>query len=489
VRENRLSLSKSLFLRGLQCHKSLYLDRYHPDLRDEVALEKNALFESGKEVGILARQLFPGGMEIAYEGNTPEEQIRKTAEEIAKGTEILYEAAFFCDGVFMKADILRNGPQGWELYEVKASVRVEDVHLDDVALQQYVLTGSGIDVARAFLVHINNQYVRQGAIEVDELFAAEEITEAVKARQGLVMERLAGMREMLKGNAPEIDIGEYCDNPYRCDFQGYCWRHIPEDSVFDLKQRGVKPFDLYREGLLHFKDIPPERLKGRQLRQFESFLEKKEFIDHDAVRQFLDSLWYPIYFLDFETFAQAVPPFDGLRPYQMVPYQYSLHFIEEKGDLGHHEFLAGPNVDPRFDLTQKLLSEIPVTACVLAYNAAFERGRLRELADLLPEHSEKIGMVLKNMRDLMIPFRKQHVYHWEMKGSASQKAVLPVLVPGLSYEGMEVADGGMAMTAYRAMCESQDPAEVARIRTALLEYCKLDTLGMVKILDRLRAIA
>lgn len=486
----RLSLSKSLFVKGLQCHKSLYLDRYHPELKDQISETQQRLFDGGSEVGLLARGLFPGGTEIVYEGFTPREQVKKTAAEVRNGATTIYEAAFEHNGVFMKADILHKGARSWDLYEVKATTEVKDIHIDDVALQQYVLTGAGIDTASTNLVHLNNQYVRNGAIEVNNLFVSEQITEAVRAKQGFVAEQIAAMREMLKGRMPDIDIGEYCDDPYRCDFRGHCWQHIPEESVFDLRQRGVKPFDLYREGYLLFKDIPPERLAGRQLRQLESFLEKKKFIDHDAVQEFLDSLWYPIYFLDFETFSQPVPPFEGMRPYQIVPFQYSLHFIDREGaDVGHHEFLAEPNVDPRQSLAEKLLSEIPVTACVLAYNAAFEKGRLRELAAFLPQHKEKMGLILKNMRDLMIPFRKQHVYHWEMKGSASQKAVLPVLVPELSYGGMEVADGGMAMDAYARMCACDDPDEITKIRMAMLEYCKLDTFGMVRILEKLKEVA
>jgi len=221
--------------------------------------------------------------------------------------------------------------------------------------------------------------------------------------------------------------------------------------------------------------------------QLEAFLEKKEIIDHEAVRDFLGTLWYPLYFLDFETFTWPVPPFDGLKPYQQVPFQYSLHYVEHEGaELQHHEYLARPNIDPRTDLAEKLVNEIPVTACVLAYNAGFEKGRLGELAAFLPQHKEKIDLILENTRDLMIPFRKRHVYHWEMKGLASQKAVLPVLVPELSYKGMEVGHGGEAMDAYAAMSQIEDAGELQRIRNALLEYCGLDTLGMVRILERLR---
>ena len=483
-------MSKSLFIRGLQCHKSLYLNRYHPELKDPISEGQQRVFDSGSEVGLLARDLFPGGTEIVYKGFTPQKQLEKTETEIRKGTATIYEAAFEHNGVFMKTDILHKGKKGWELYEVKATTEAKDVHISDVALQYYVLTGAGIDVSSVNLIHLNNQYVRNGAIEVDKLFVSENITEAVRDQQAIVVSEIARMREMLSGDTPPaIDIDKYCEDPYLCDFMGHCWQHIPEDSVFDLKQRGARPFDLYNQGIILMKDIPLDLVSGSQLMQLEAFLDRKELIDHDQVRAFLDSLWYPMYFLDFETYTTPIPAFDGLKPYQQVPFQYSLHYIErESADPGHHEFLAEPNVDPRPDLVDKLLREIPENACVIAYNATFEIGRLRELAEFLSKRSVAIRTIIGNMRDLMIPFRQGSIYHWRMKGSYSQKVVLPVLVPDLSYEGMEVANGGMAMDAYARMCRWNDPAEIARIRTALLEYCKLDTLGMVRILEKLQGM-
>lgn len=487
MRQPRLSLSKSLFIRGLQCHKSLYLDRYHPELKDEVTEAQSRLFEVGSEVGLLARDLFPGGIEIPYEGYTLQEQIERTAAAMREGTVTIYEAAFEYNGLFMKADILNKGPRGWDLFEVKATSEVKDVHVHDVAYQYHVLTGAGVDVLSANVVHLNNQYVREGAIDVSNLFTIEDVTDPVKEREVFVASEIVRMRETLSGDAPRIDIDTYCDDPYPCDFQSHCWQHIPEDSVFDLRQRGARPFDLYRQGIILLEGVPLEMVSGSQLMQVEAFQGKKEYVNIEGVREFIDTLWYPLYFLDFETFMSAIPPFDGLRPYQQVPFQYSLHFIEREGaDLGHYEFLAEPNVDPRPDLADKLLKEIPDNACIVAYNATFEITRLRELARFLPQYSMRLDAIIENIRDLMVPFRKGSIYHWQMKGSYSQKAVLPALVPQLSYEDMEVANGGMAMDAYARMCGCDDPDETANIRRALLDYCKLDTLGMVRILETLR---
>ena len=482
-----LYLSKSQFIKGVQCHKSLYLHKYQPELRDEISESQEAVFQSGKDVGIMARNLFPGGIEITYDNNPLANQIRQTHAEITNGTTIIYEAAFSYRGLFCKVDILRKGDQGWEIYEVKASTKMEEIYYHDVAFQYYVMTAAGLPVSKVFLVHINNQYVRNGAIDVYELFTVKDVTKDIIAKQQFVADEIRNQQDMLSGKMPDIDIGPYCDNPYGCDFKGHCWSHIPENSVFSLRGKGVNKFDLYNQGIIHMEEIPPDILNVKQHMQLEYTLQKRHHIDTDKIRHFLESLWYPLCYLDFETFMMAIPPFDGLRPYQQVPFQYSLHYQEyERGELLHREFLAFPNTDPREIIAKRLTEEIPDNACVIVYNRSFESGRLRDLADWFPRYKEKIETIIDNMMDLMIPFRNRDCYFWEMCGSYSIKYVLPALLPELSYSNMEISEGDMAMVAYDKMNQSLDPKEVDGIRKALLEYCKLDTMGMVRIVDRLR---
>jgi len=486
--KNSIYLSKSLFMKGLQCHKALYLQKFYPELRDEVSESQEALFQSGREVGIYARQLFPGGFEISYEDLSMEEQLDLTGERIKSGARVLYEPAFSYNNVFVKADILRKARRGWELYEVKGSTKLKEEYLNDVAVQYYVLKGAGICISNASVVYLNNRYVRNGAIDPSKLFVIDDVTKAVRDKQRFVADEIADMRKALEKQVPGIDIGGHCTDPYDCDFYGHCWQHIPEYSVFNLDGRGrVKPFDLYRQGIVDLRDAPKEILSKKQNIQLESFLQKKKYVNKAGLKQFLDSLWYPLYFLDFETFSCAIPAFSGTRPYQNIPHQYSLHYLKQKGArLGHRAFLAEPNIDPREELAGNLVSEIPDNACVLAYHAGFETKRLQELAASYPRYRKKLQRIVENVRDLEIPFKKKDVYHWKMKGSSSQKYVLPALVPQLSYDEMEISNGGMAVQAYFRTCESQDQSEIEAIRKALLDYCKLDTLGMVRILERLR---
>ncbi|MDD5009664.1 MAG: DUF2779 domain-containing protein [Syntrophorhabdaceae bacterium] len=487
---NDLYLSKSLFIRGLQCHKSLYLHKHHPELKDETPPSRQALFQSGSAVGIVAQDLFPGGTTIPYDHDTYDRQVALTQEAINQGATTLYEAAFRFDDVFVKVDILNKGKDGWDIYEVKSSTSIKDVYVPDAAVQYYVVKGSGLPVSRVFLVHINNQYVREGEIEVEKLFTVNDVTREVQQMQNTIEGELDTQKTMLRGDMPQIDIGPYCTDPYDCDFIGHCWGHIPKDSVFTIRGSKSLPFTLYNRNIIELRDVPLHMLSANQKLQVEATLEKKIIISKEAIRDFLGSLWYPLYFLDFETFGAPIPFFDGTRPYQQVPFQYSLHYLEdEDANVKHHEYLAVPKIDPREELTKKLVSEIPHNACVLAYYAGFEAGVLQGLAGWLPKYQDDIDTILNNLRDLAVPFQKKVLYHWQFNGSYSLKYVLPALVPDLSYKDMEIQDGDMAMQAYFRMQESSDPREIKQLRDALLAYCSLDTLGMVRIIERLKEMA
>jgi hypothetical protein len=311
----------------------------------------------------------------------------------------------------------------------------------------------------------------------------------VKEKQASVPDELAGMRAMLRGEMPEIDIGPHCSDPYDCDFMDFCWQHVPEYSVFSLRGRGIDPWELYRQGVVKLQDVPLDSLNLMQRMQAEYYLDKKSHADPAKIREFLKKVRYPVCFLDFETFSAAIPLFDGTRPYQQVPFQYSLHRIDAEGEEARHfEYLAQPGADPRQEIAEKLLGEIPEGACVIAYSMAFEKRVLRELGESGPMLRKRLNAVTTGMIDLMEPFKRRDIYHWRMNGSYSLKSVLPVLVPGMTYEGMEISDGEMASAAYFSMETIAAPAELSRLRKALLEYCRQDTLGLVRLLEMMRAM-
>lgn len=318
-------LSKSLFIRGRQCHKSLWLHRNCPELRDPTAPALEKIFCQGTEVGILAQQLFPGGVEVPYDGLTYEEQTERTTALIRDGISTIYEATFRENGIFIKVDILHHGHYGWEIYEVKSSTQVKPVFIFDAALQYHVVAAAGLPVSRVSIITLNNGYTRYGALNLERLFSSHDITDKAEELQTVVLEELERQREVLQGDLPVIGIGHHCDKPYSCDFKGHCWQDIPEDSVFDIAGRGIDLFAFYHQGIIRQSDIPLDRLNRRQRLQVKGTLQQKDSINKPAIWKFCSALFYPLCFLDFETFMVAVPTSDDCRPYQQIPFQFSLH--------------------------------------------------------------------------------------------------------------------------------------------------------------------
>lgn len=487
---NGMLLSKSLYLKGLRCYKSLYLNKYHPELRDDPHRALRTRKRNNEKVSHFARQLFPGGVKIPAGEKTYSDAPGRTVEEIRNGATTLYDSAFMHEGIIVSVDILHWGRKGWEIFEVKDAARVKDLYIEDVAIQYFVLRGSLLPVAKARVIYINRDYVRNGRINARDLFTIRDITEEVQKRQAFVASETERQKRILEGPLPDGDIGRHCESLEDCGFKRYCWRHIPEDSVFSLRGKGVDKLALYRRGIVHLKDVPIGEMPRNQKLQAIATLKRKNFINREGVKDFLESIWYPVCFLDFETFMDPIPPFPGTLPYQQIPFQFSLHYREdEKADIDHHQFLAQPSTDPRKTVALKLLDEIPDQACVLVYGRSFEKEILRNMESWFPRLGEKIKTVIGNIVDLAVPFRRRDVYFWEMRGSTSIKAVLKALEPDLGYEGMEISDGCAAMEAYYAMCLSEDRREIEGLRSALLAYCRLDTLAMVKILDKLRGFA
>ena len=478
-------LSKSQFTRGLQCHKSLWLFKNRPELRTEPDAVQQARFAAGTEVGILAQQLFPDGVALKYE-NGIAKNISTTQQIIVSGIKTIYEATFRHDNVLAMVDILRKGPEGWELYEVKSATEIKDVFLNDTAIQYYVVSGTGINISRVFLVHLNSKYIRKDALDLQALFAIEDVTALTLSRQDAIPRQLAAMRQALAGGEPSIDIGIYCTEPYECDFKPHCWQHIPACSIFDIANlRSNRKFALYYGGVLRLEDIPPEfQLSDNMKIQVEAELSNREIVNIANIREFLATITEPVGFLDFETFMEPIPSFNGQRPYQQIPFQYSLH-IYGKGKIRHHEFLGEAGRDPRRDFLKKLLADTQPCRTILVYNQPFEIARLQEMARNFPEFSTGIETVIARIIDLMKPFQNKDYYVREMCGSYSIKYVLPALVQDLSYDDLAIADGEMAMLTYGRLAKAGEDEKKA-LKTALLEYCKMDTLAMVKIWKKLQ---
>jgi len=490
-----VKLSKSLYVRGLQCPKSLWLKKNKVELLSKPSASQTAIYKTGDEVGDLACKLFPNGREVPYEETTFQEKIDLTTKWMDEGISNIYEATFEYDGVLVMVDILHiNDDRSVEIYEVKSSTAVKSVYLDDASIQYYVLHNLGYDVRSASIVHINNKYVRDDRLEIDKLFTIADVTKKVREKQADISTNLKKFEAILSCDSePNIPIGKQCDYPYECDAKEYCWRDIPKYSIFNIARlKTEKKFAMCRDGILNFKQITDiESFSKSQQIQIEAEQQNKSIINRQAIKKFLDSLSYPIYHLDFETFQQAIPLWKGVNPFMQIPFQYSLHIEDENAPLKHKEFLALHGTDPRYELAKKLVEDIPTNVTVLTYNMKFEKDVIKNLADTFTEFSVILMEIHNNIQDLMIPFQKKYYYTPTMKGSYSIKHILPALVPEMekAYQELNhIHNGSDAMQIYPKLATIKDKNEVLKLREALLRYCELDTLAMVKILEKLREI-
>ncbi len=482
-------LSKSSFIKGIQCEKQLFLYKYHYDWMDKVSENLQAVFKRGTDVGVLAQELFPGGKIATDDPKKSDAAINKTSKLIDENTEVIYEAAFLFDGILVISDIIVKIGNKWKIYEVKSSTSISDTYLIDAAVQYYVLSNSSIEIEDISIIYINNQYVRSGELDIHSLFNIESVMNLIIPKQEFIEKETSRLKEvLLRKNIPGIPIGTQCFDPYACSFFSHCWENVPDYSVFDIANLNIKKkFEFYNNGIVNLEDIPEANdLNDNQRMQVESHISNKTIIKMKEIKQFLNTIKYPIYFMDFETFMPAVPLFNNARPYQQIPFQYSLHFQKKSGSrLEHHEFLAEANGDPRDEFITKLLKDTKDIGTILVYNKSFEISRLKEIAKDFPEFAYEIEERISRIVDLMIPFQKRYYYKPAMKGSYSIKKVLPALIPELKYDDLGIKEGGTASSAFESLYYESDLFKIEEIRNNLLNYCKMDTQAMVEIFNDL----
>jgi hypothetical protein len=483
-------LSKSSFVRGMQCHKSLYLHFFQPALKDPISVSQQHIFDIGHNTGFLAQQLFPGGID-ASRGNPQEvkQAVAYTQHLIASGQQVIYEAAFSDGYTRCYMDILALIDGRWEAFEVKASTSAKDYHYQDIAFQYHAIRQAGLDLAEISLVHLNNKYIRRGEIDINQLFTKVRLTDKARAMQPDVISNLAAMQTMLNQPQPaDIPIGAYCTNPFPCDFYGHC--HINEVDDMYAGMKGIKKVKIekLREiGVSSLEEIPPSfAFTSKEWVVLKGLLNDEISHNKEALKRFVDHLQYPLYFLDFETFMPPIPLYNESRPYQQIPFQYSLHIQETpESKPVHLEYLGTPPEDPRPLFIKNMIDQLGNSGNIIVYNKAFEQSRIRELARDFPAFADDLLPLNERIVDLMMPFQRQYLYTPDMKGSYSIKAVLPALVNNISYDDLDIQEGGTASLTYQSLYTDNDPVSIATKRKNLIEYCTLDTLAMVKLLHHI----
>jgi len=468
---------------GQQCPRLLWFSSRHQ--LPEPSLYDQHKFAQGREFEKYVKKLFPDGIDL---GSLNHGENIKETQNLIRQSKTIFEACMVYKNLFFKGDILEPSAGGWNLYEMKASTEVKDAHIPDLAFQKFVCEKNGIKINNCYIEYINKDYIKQGNVIPGELVLQEDVTGKVNQIDDIEENSERYIEIIEQTETPEVSISKKCNRPYECPLKDECRGKLPEYHVLQLTN-WRRYWELFEEGIWDIKDIPKDEIfssdKDRIIK--EAVDENRIIIDKDKIRSFLKELQYPLYYLDFETFDTAIPIFDQSRPYQKIPFQYSLHIQDENNKVKHFAFLARGEKDPRPELLVRLEKEIGQTGSVIVFNKTFEIGVLRKLAEDFPEYEGFIENTISRIIDLAEPFKNFDYYNPAQKGSYSLKAVLPAIT-GKSYSNLEIDNGTDASMQYFYSHIKADLKNVDEIRDNLLKYCSLDTEGMIWIIDGLKRI-
>ena len=474
-------LSKSDFLMGVDCVKALWLKKNRKDLIAPVDETTQRRFDVGNAVQEVARLRYPTGVICPQDVDIIKDATETKA--LAKKNNVLFEAtAFNQKGTFCRIDVMEKRGDVWDLTEIKSAAEVKDDYINDLAFQKYVFQTAGYSIDRCKVLYINNKYVRQKELDIEQLFTLEDVSEQVNERLfNVPVEAENYLKIQAQEQEPQIFLKSSCQE---CPFYHYCGKDVPEYSIFDLLKSKEADTFYTQNNSLRVEDVPESYCSTpTQLIDREAYLTGQLHVEPAEIKAFLDTLEYPLYYLDFETAQLAIPLFENSNPYAQIPFQYSLHIQQQKdGPVEHKGYLHQEKSDPRRKLAEQLIADCDKTGSIIAYNATFEKTRIKELANLFPDLSDDLLALNERMADQLIPFRRRALYSPKQKTSASIKYVLPAF-SDLSYKDMEVHNGGEAMSRYQAFLENRLTAEEEKILFEGLDaYCGQDTYAMVVLM-------
>lgn len=488
-----ISLSKTKFTTGLQCHKLLWWTVHEPKspelIPDEVL---KSIFATGNKVGELAREHLGPGFLVEAAPWEKDRKVALTQGALAAGERRIFEASFEHGGVFAAVDALEVTPDGMRLMEVKSTTSLHPEHLPDIALQRWVMEGSGHPVMAAELVHLSSEC---RAPDLSNLFARDDVTAQTAGLQAGIGPEVSAQLQMLAGPLPEIEVGPQCTRPRKCAFYDRCWKDVPKHHVGTLS--GIRA-----EGVLEFKakgittiDQIPEnaKLSPRQATQRRAVIANAPIIDQKALHRELAAYDVgTIAFLDFETVNEAVPVWDGCKPFDQVPVQMSCHVQTQDSQVTHHAWIASGPEDPMPGCAKAVVDACRGADIVVVWSAQMERTCIKRLAVGAPALAKELEGVSARLVDMM-DVAEAGIYHPDFLGSYGLKPVVETLLPTeKSYSRLAVGEGMLASVRLRRLMfegDSISPAERERMRAELLEYCGHDTVVMVELLKILRQIA
>jgi hypothetical protein len=483
----RRGLSKSRISGYLQCPKRLWLEVHRPELKEQDARTEST-FAAGHSVGDVARAQYPNGVLVGHDTQLSA-AIEETKQLLrASARRPVFEGTFQHESVLVRADLLLPTKKGWHMAEVKSSAAPKPYHVDDLAIQTWVARGSGLPITRATIRHIDTSFVYPGNGKYKGLLMDSSLGPELKERASKVPEWVGGAQSVLAGKEPRRDVGPHCNEPFDCPFTGYCSKGAPAGPKFPVTllpgKAGKKlAAELLAEGMQDLTKVPADRMPNEKLARIHQVtISKIAHTDPNSARSALRSWKYPRAFLDFETISFAIPIWQGTRPYEQIPFQWSCHIAGRNGELHHREFLDLSGANPTRRCAEELVRVLGPCKTVVSYSAGTERGVIRRLADACRDLRAELNAIADRVQDLL-PIVRDTYYHHEMYGSYSIKAVLPTLAKELDYEKLgEVRDGMAAQVAYQEAISPETPPErKAQIASDLQRYCALDSMAMVAV--------
>jgi len=492
-------ITKTDYLEYTFCRKNLWLKKHKPEIFESLELSdfEKKIIEEGNVADIEARNLFLEGVLVDSQGRYA---ITDTNKYLKSKEKVIFQATFFEDDFYIRADILVYNKKlnAYELYEVKASNDVKrkapNNYVNDLAFQKNVIEKTGIKIYKAGVIHLNRHYRKKGEIDYNKLFVITDISEEVEEAQGKVKEEMKDIKKYL--GMPEE---KECECLYRgrsnhCTSFNYSNPEVPDYSVHDINRIGLNKkllYDLIDRRIFKLEDIDrTDMLTGAKKAQYEAYMDKKPIINREAIAKTLSKLKFPLQFFDYEGFISAIPVFDNFGPYEQVPFQYSLHIMQENGAVDHKEFIITDTSDnPTLSLVKQMKKDIDPSKSTIVWHMNYEKDRNKKLAELHPEYKDFLEEMNDNIFDLKTIFSKNYYVDYRFKGSASIKNVLPVLIPELSYDSLNIRKGDQASERWEKMIHPEtNKEEKGKIKKDLLEYCKLDTWAMLEIYNYLMEI-
>ncbi|MGD9153150.1 MAG: DUF2779 domain-containing protein [Gammaproteobacteria bacterium] len=473
-------ITKTNFLSFLQCPKRLWLEENNPKKAKTKTPTDTWRSVQGREVGELAQKFFPDGIRVDFKDKTA--ACTQTKNLIESGKKIIFEASFLANDCYAAIDILQKNNNGWNIVEVKSATSLKDEHIIDIAFQKFVAIAAGIKVNNCILMHINKENAYPNT---NDLFIQKNITEEVNEYINLIPKEILSFQKTISNSQePKILFGKYCKEPHLCQFKNYCWQNVIKLPYIRLP----KQLELYTAGVRCYKDIPIDyELSPKAQAALNQIRSNKITINKQQIKDQLETLEYPLYFLDFEFDNPAVPRFNDFHPYEEFPFQFSCHVLDKTNKLNHYEFIQPDFSDSRLELIKQLIACIGEHGHVIAWNISAEKKVLKKLAKEFPKYSNKLLSIANRLWDQLPIFRTDYL-HPAFICSQSIKNVLPMLAPNLNYKNLSVQSGTDAQAIWNKMLRTKNKSKKEDMIKNLKEYCHLDTWGMVKIHEALLKI-